>query len=43
MKTIAAGAAVFCGLLATVNLTSAQTLPQPTEGNYVVNNFSGDR
>lgn len=37
MKTIAV-VALFCGLLAT-NLTCAQTFPQPTEGDYVANNF----
>ena len=37
MKTIAV-VAVFFGLLA-ADLTCAQTLPQPTEGDYVVNNF----
>src|SRR5579864_644832 len=37
MKTIAV-MAVFFGLLA-ANLTFAQTLPQPAESDYVVNNF----
>ena len=36
---IAAAVAVLCGLLAANNKTSAQNLPKPAEGDFVVNNF----